>query len=401
MAQQWYYLRQGQQVGPVEDSEIRRLAETGQLLASDYVWSPGLPQWQRLGSVPGLMPPVLGTAPPAPPYPPPYPPGTGHLPAGPTPTGPLPSATWAPRPAQAPVDYHPFPLAKVLTVITLAVVLLCGGIVGGFVYLIRDMQKKVTAGLARNAATVALATDPQAVFLHDFPPWAAITSNPGGQRFPNQAQSRTASPTPGQATAADPDAAPSSLDAVYPRDATHWPSPLPVTDGFNSGGLRFSGNQHLTIPSHPLVQLNQPQVTLLITFSSASPQKATLLSRSHAPGAGFEIELDQGDLVLSIGDQTIVAKQAVVDNSTHQLAVLVNHGSVRVYLDATLVGKGMFDTQAPAALGQGDTFLGRSALPQDPQHFTGSIRQVALFTRLFTEDELAEHAPDPDEDDEP
>jgi hypothetical protein len=47
--QQWHYTREGQQHGPIEEQELRRLAETDGLQRSDLVWTPGMPQWLQAG----------------------------------------------------------------------------------------------------------------------------------------------------------------------------------------------------------------------------------------------------------------------------------------------------------------------------------------------------------------
>ena len=52
----WYYARNGQRFGPVEEAEIQRLAQTGQLSAADLVWKPGLPEWQPAGQTQELAP---------------------------------------------------------------------------------------------------------------------------------------------------------------------------------------------------------------------------------------------------------------------------------------------------------------------------------------------------------
>jgi len=52
----WYYVKQGQQQGPVTIETLRALAATGQLQPSDLVWQEGMNQWVQAGSVDGLCP---------------------------------------------------------------------------------------------------------------------------------------------------------------------------------------------------------------------------------------------------------------------------------------------------------------------------------------------------------
>jgi hypothetical protein len=54
---QWYYAKGGQRLGPVEEAELVRLAQSGGLLPSDLVWHAGMGnQWQPAGSMKELFP---------------------------------------------------------------------------------------------------------------------------------------------------------------------------------------------------------------------------------------------------------------------------------------------------------------------------------------------------------
>ena len=55
---QWFYIRDGQRIGPVEDEELSRLARAGQLTAGNLVWNPTLGQeWKPASSFPTLFAP--------------------------------------------------------------------------------------------------------------------------------------------------------------------------------------------------------------------------------------------------------------------------------------------------------------------------------------------------------
>jgi uncharacterized RDD family membrane protein YckC len=103
----WYYARNGQRFGPVEETELQRLAGTGQLSGTDLVWKPGLPEWQPAGQMPELASLFRSFAPPPPPPPPPpaefspYAPPAAPLTAPPTYLAPMFGATTA-------VDYASF-----------------------------------------------------------------------------------------------------------------------------------------------------------------------------------------------------------------------------------------------------------------------------------------------------
>jgi len=50
---QWFYAKDGQQTGPVDFSEIKRLHSEGQLTDETMVWEQGSPNWVKLSSVLG------------------------------------------------------------------------------------------------------------------------------------------------------------------------------------------------------------------------------------------------------------------------------------------------------------------------------------------------------------
>lgn len=91
----WYYARNGQRMGPVEEAEILRLAQTGQLAGTDLVWKTGLPDWRPAGQMPELASYFFRPA--APPPPPPPAPAAAYSPYAP-PAAPLQQAPAYPAP---------------------------------------------------------------------------------------------------------------------------------------------------------------------------------------------------------------------------------------------------------------------------------------------------------------
>lgn len=75
MANQWFYLKNSARFGPVSDTELRQLALSGQIRASDKIWKEGMQDWSVAGNLKGLFkqPPPLqknpNTPPPLPPQP--------------------------------------------------------------------------------------------------------------------------------------------------------------------------------------------------------------------------------------------------------------------------------------------------------------------------------------------
>jgi len=53
----WYYYRGGIRKGPIEDPAFRQMAAAGELEPTDFVWSPGMKEWARAETVPGLLVP--------------------------------------------------------------------------------------------------------------------------------------------------------------------------------------------------------------------------------------------------------------------------------------------------------------------------------------------------------
>jgi Interferon-induced transmembrane protein/GYF domain 2 len=59
----WYYSKNGMQLGPVAEEELKAKGISGELLATDLVWKEGMADWKPLGQVPefqgsGIVPQV-------------------------------------------------------------------------------------------------------------------------------------------------------------------------------------------------------------------------------------------------------------------------------------------------------------------------------------------------------
>lgn len=54
---QWFYIQNGERIGPVEEDVLFQLAREGKLTPDDMVWNPSMgEQWQSADTVPGLFP---------------------------------------------------------------------------------------------------------------------------------------------------------------------------------------------------------------------------------------------------------------------------------------------------------------------------------------------------------
>ena len=53
---QWWYVKDGQRLGPVEESELKAMAEGGSLGPDDLVWNSSMGQtWKKASEVPGVF----------------------------------------------------------------------------------------------------------------------------------------------------------------------------------------------------------------------------------------------------------------------------------------------------------------------------------------------------------
>src|SRR5262245_39640009 len=62
MSVAYYYVCNGQRLGPVSEEQLRGTAAKEQLRPEDLVWHAGLPSWIPAAKVSGLFPPVKSTA---------------------------------------------------------------------------------------------------------------------------------------------------------------------------------------------------------------------------------------------------------------------------------------------------------------------------------------------------
>jgi hypothetical protein len=67
---QWFYTKNGQQVGPVDEAELRNLLSSGQVASSELVWKDGMANWVAASTVPELADTTGGEIPLAPAPPP-------------------------------------------------------------------------------------------------------------------------------------------------------------------------------------------------------------------------------------------------------------------------------------------------------------------------------------------
>src|SRR3954471_18026306 len=55
MTPEWYYQKNNQEFGPITFDQLKELAATGQLLASDLVWRQGSDRRSRAGIIKGIF----------------------------------------------------------------------------------------------------------------------------------------------------------------------------------------------------------------------------------------------------------------------------------------------------------------------------------------------------------
>lgn len=59
---EWFYTHDGAELGPLTGPQMRRGVETGQVLASDFVWCEAMASWRRLQEVPELAKLLAGSS---------------------------------------------------------------------------------------------------------------------------------------------------------------------------------------------------------------------------------------------------------------------------------------------------------------------------------------------------
>ncbi|MFV0295899.1 MAG: DUF4339 domain-containing protein, partial [Hyphomicrobiaceae bacterium] len=69
-ANEWYLARDGQQHGPISETELKKIIELGYLRPTDLVWCQGWPEWKPATAVLPATPPEPEPAPPPTPVPP-------------------------------------------------------------------------------------------------------------------------------------------------------------------------------------------------------------------------------------------------------------------------------------------------------------------------------------------
>ena len=52
---QWNYAKSGKSLGPVSGEQLKQLADSGQLVPTDLVWTDGMSAWAAASNVPGLF----------------------------------------------------------------------------------------------------------------------------------------------------------------------------------------------------------------------------------------------------------------------------------------------------------------------------------------------------------
>jgi len=72
MSEDWYYYQNGSQAGPVDESVVREMLQSGRLRWDDLVWHDGLPDWLAAEQIPNLASARVLPVPAAAPAPPPF-----------------------------------------------------------------------------------------------------------------------------------------------------------------------------------------------------------------------------------------------------------------------------------------------------------------------------------------
>jgi hypothetical protein len=66
MSTEWFYTKDGEQLGPVSSKQLSQLAASGELQPTDLVWKEGAPDWKPASIVKGLFAETTTPPPPVP-----------------------------------------------------------------------------------------------------------------------------------------------------------------------------------------------------------------------------------------------------------------------------------------------------------------------------------------------
>ena len=58
----WYYVRDEERVGPIDEAEFQALAERGAVNAATLVWNAGMTDWRRFGELGAPADPGIQTS---------------------------------------------------------------------------------------------------------------------------------------------------------------------------------------------------------------------------------------------------------------------------------------------------------------------------------------------------
>jgi hypothetical protein len=169
------------------------------------------------------------------------------------------------------------------------------------------------------------------------------------------------------------------------------------TTGRSGGALRFDGvDDYVALPANLLAGLADFTISAwvywdaarnwarIFDFGGGADTYMMLTPRSGAGVLRFAITVNHG-----IGEQAIVAAQALPVGRWAHVAVTLRGSTGTLYLDGVAVGSNTAMALAPWRLGwTGQNWLGRSQYPTDP-YFNGRIDELRIYHGAMSAAEVA------------
>ena len=386
---QWFYIKDGQRIGPVDESQVKHLASSGEIAPRDYVWHEEMSDWVRAESVDGLT----NTGP------------TESVSAPTTqasnvsPTAAAPVYTNAPRPGvqmAAPSGGGGIPLWAILSIVGGVVFLLLAAVGVLFYTAIASFQQ--TVGMANwNMNKWTRQSDASIILYLDFEQYNFNGAGLSNQAMPqfNQPMAVTVPATKtGKATpTADvDDEQPFTNHSALTADFTKIVAQQPQwTEGRwpGKGALKFDGQadpngDFMVLSNHKQLDLTHKGVTLMVSIKQAAKHDGTIISKTTGDDDGYELYVTDDAVHLRIGRDILRSVDLLGDNEWHLIVVTIDDGTATLYVDGvaeeSVQGIVIESTES-------DLYVGRRA-PKKEGFFNGDIDELAIWKKVFADWEV-------------
>lgn len=352
--EQWYYKKDGQQIGPASEIEMRELANSFKLAPEDLVWRVGMDDWLPASSINELRVPV------------------------PTETVDEVSVEQQSLPRETKTNLIVFAIAGGAVLVAVVIGLLYSAIKSS------HSNNRFLQWVDRGKL---IQKDRDTFVYFDF-----------------QRQAQADSQVWNRAAALDWlsefDIQPSDMNGRFPKSSKQRPTP--VTGRWpGKGALRFDGQAE---PNGDFIKfelrtppesLNNPSLSIVAWVRTESTHEGCVASRGNPDDGGFDFYVSADAVHCRAAGQTVSSPPLIGDGTWHLIAVVfdVKQKEISLFVDgkqqATAPLDGRFNDGA-------DVYIGRRAL-RDRMHFHGVIDEIvfikdavnnAMLDEMFAGDQM-------------